>query len=75
MFALDFYEIINSEISSVEFFQNHRLLPEEHEIYNCEKCGGATEMSKMCVRKTRSVVSEETMGYLRRKKLNLSGEL
>jgi len=55
MLASNFYKIINSENSSVEFLQNHGLLLKEHEINKCEKYGGAT---KMCVRKKR-LASEE----------------
>lgn len=51
--CVGFYKIINSEISSVEFFQNHVLLQlKEHEIDNCEKCGVATKIVK-CVNEKR----------------------
>ncbi|CAI6344411.1 unnamed protein product [Macrosiphum euphorbiae] len=59
MLASDFYKIINSENSRVEFLQNHGLLPKEHEINNCEKYGVAT---KICLRKKR-LASGETREY------------
>jgi len=59
MLASELYKIIYSKNSCLEFFQNHGLLPKEHEIDDCVKCGVAT---KLCVRKKR-LISGETREY------------